>query len=169
VLRRTALAFLALALLVAGSAQPAVAAPPPTLTGESFHAFGSAVGGGLAIDCRHNGDGTTTFFFDAFSSASGPYAGQFSQSGEVTVRNLTPEIISLKAEFTIESSTGQVAGTTRLEAPVPDGQQYANCLPNFGEPAALDTSVLDLSYSATITNTSGVFADRGRTSFNHSH
>jgi hypothetical protein len=164
VLRRAALALLAVALLAAASVQPALAAAPPTLTGESFHAFGTGAGGGLGIRCEYHGDGTTTFSFGAFSTAQGPYAGNFSEEGEVTVRNLTGEVLSLTAEFTIESASGQVTGTARLEAPVANGHQNADC--TGSTPPMLDTAVLDLSYSATITTPSGVFADRGRMSFN---
>jgi hypothetical protein len=128
-------------------------------------AFGTAAGGGFGYHgCQPNGDGTNTYSFGAFSSADGPYAGNLSETGQVTVRNLTPEILSLTVEFAIESPSGQVSGSARLEAPDPDGQLYAIC--GGGDPPALDTTVLDLSYAATITTPSGVFADRGRMSFN---
>jgi hypothetical protein len=167
VLRRTALALVAAATLLVASAQSAVAAPPPTLAGQRFHVeylFGWP--DWPELTCRDNPDGTSTISFTASGSAGTgePYPGRWTETGVVTIGGpglyayAIRDILDLRASFTIESSTGQVSGTKRLTAPVEDGAGV-DCA-DSDVPIAWVTAN-DLSYSATITTPSGVFADRG--------
>jgi hypothetical protein len=162
VLRRTALTLLAIALLVAASAQSAVAAPPPTLTGQrffsSFYPYGS-----FHLPCTENSDDTITYSFSISGSTAGPYAGTFTESGTVVVRSRefgTGDLVSLRSEFTIDSPSGQLSGTMRLPAEVKDGVSLHSCAPPPNGPY-LETVPLGVRYSATITTPGGVFADRG--------
>jgi hypothetical protein len=74
------------------------------------------------------------------------------------------DVLSLRAEFTVDSAAGQVSGSKRLAAPVKDGASYGGCGGQC-EPV-IEIRLSDLNYGATITTTSGVFADRGRATFN---
>jgi hypothetical protein len=172
VLRRIALALLAIALLAVASVQPAQAAPPPTLTGERFFAQTPSPisSGAFNLVCRENADGTDTYTFTATGSTDAPYAGTFNETGEVNVRpdpSGLPhgDVLSAKAEFTIDSASGQVAGSKRLPAPIETGAPIASCSSTRNH-SALELRSLALRYNATITTTSGVFADRGGASLN---
>jgi hypothetical protein len=164
VLRRTVLALLAIALLAAAFAQPAVAAPPPTLTGKHIggEAFDTGFGD-MTVDCTRNADGSQTVVWD-FSNTDprDPYPGTVTERGSMTARgepgDFGGDIVSLSAEFTINSSVGQVSGTKRLTAPA-ENAAFWTCGDPEGE--VTDTNPLQLAYSATITTSQGVFADRG--------
>jgi hypothetical protein len=166
---RSAVAALAAALLA--FAAPAASAAPPTLTGEQFYSYGSPSAPfplPTTYGCTDNPDGTADVSWRLASqpTTSGPYDGTFSERGQMHVGppvaqdNPYRDVLSLGAEFTIESSAGQVSGTKRLTAPVADSAVVLCSSNEF----IVDTtgSSLALAYSATITTPQGVFADRGR-------
>ena len=75
-------------------------APPPTLTGESFHQDAPTI---TSIDC---GPLDIRFTYRATGNATGPYPGTFTETGA-----LTPGFRGLTASFTIDSPVGRVTGT----------------------------------------------------------
>lgn len=100
-------------------------ASPPSLTSE-FLASGatSENGGALVTSATCSPTSPSTIAFTATGTATGPYAGTFSESGVITVStafagqyvNGVPfnVVSSLEAYFTIESPTGTVTGSKRL-------------------------------------------------------
>ena len=155
---RAALAALVAALLAFGAA-PALAAPPPTLTGQSFFdatwPYGSA-----SIECLSG----NRYRFSAASTTTQPYAGRYTETGEVTMRVDTDaqvQVSAAQSEFTIESPDGQVVGTKRFVShPRSPVRGTTNC--EFPPYTGLDTSEpIAMSYTATITTPAGVFNDRG--------
>ena len=149
------------------------------MTGEDFYALGPLPTGDrqFLIDCRVNADGTQTYSFEASGPTTGPYSGSanftFFETGELTIRPKPTEpgipvgpadLLALSTEFSVNSAAGQVSGTKRLATPVEDGASYAGCGGSPGD-SVIETNLPNLSYSATITTASGVFADRGRATF----
>jgi hypothetical protein len=161
--------------VLAALAPAALAAPPPTMTGEQFDSFGGpwAVPVPMTMDCTHNPDGTADVSWKTIPqpTTAGPYDGNFTERGQMHVGPTNPpynifrDIRSLSAEFTIESSVGQVSGTKRLTAPVAD-DAVVSCESNefIVDTVSSPGSSLSLTYNATITTPEGVFADRGQAS-----
>jgi len=162
-----------LATVVAPSA--AAASPPPTLSGTFL------VASPVSITATCNPGSTSTMTFSAAGSAFGTYAGTFTASGVVTIGG-TPtgsgvngiplyEVTAVQTYFTIDSPTGQVAGTAQL---VTAGSVSGLCN-DFGTPTAFGTSLITgtfrelnpdstgfgLSYDATIETVDGMFGDSG--------
>jgi hypothetical protein len=146
---------------------PAALAAPPTMTGEQFDSFGgpAPVPVPLSVGCTHNPDGTANVTWQSISrpTTAGPYDGSFTERGQMRVGptaapdNPYRDVLSLSAEFTVESSAGQVSGTKRLTAPVADAAAVLCDSQEF----IVDTNPLTLVYTATITTPEGVFRDRG--------
>jgi hypothetical protein len=170
---RRALAVAAAVALVA--APSALAAPPPTMTGEQFDSFGgppAPIPVPMSMTCTHNPDGTADVSWQTIPqpTTAGPYDGDFTERGQMHVGptnppyNILRDVRSLSAEFTIESSIGQVNGTKRLTAPAAD-VAFVQCNPNeFVVDTTSGGDSLSLAYTATITTPQGVFADRGQAS-----
>ncbi len=102
--------------LVAIGAAPAYGAPPPTLTGQAFGGSYFSNGGvpsSMSLSCTTNADGTTTLSWRTEPGpSSGPYAGQDQETGEMRIRRHAPpnaqvDVLSLKADFTVDSPTGR--------------------------------------------------------------
>jgi len=131
----------ALALALAAAA---VAAGPPTLTGESF-----AQGGGSAdVPCAARG-GSATLTFSG--PATGPYPGTYTE--RLTVTYDPTGVATETAAFTIYSGDTTVTGTKTLSA-------AAYCLGELGRDY---TSTFTGTYSARIVGPSGAFHDEGTT------
>ena len=145
-------------------AAPAAAAPPPTLTGQAFGgSYYPGIQFNMSMSCTENGDGTTTISWRTEPQASGgSYPGQDQETGEMRIRRDAPnsqvDVLSLKADFTVDSTTGQVSGTKRLTAPVMDVTGVALCDQQEFE---VDIAPITVPYTATIINSQGVFTDRG--------
>jgi hypothetical protein len=145
------------------------AAVPPTLTGEELAACNQIQIGGSATPCASGSDvGSVTITsinsalgqggtvsFTASGQAAGPYGGTFTESGTGTWDGPTgAPLLDWESTFDIDSPTGTVHGTKRLQTRVP--AEDNNC-----RPLGMFAGVQNLSYEATITTASGVFIDRG--------
>jgi hypothetical protein len=163
------------------AAPAALAAPPPTLTGETFLACSSGLtipdgGGGCAVG-ETKGTFTTarncpptpgpdpapgSFTFAASGIAAGPYPGTVTANGSVTLGDfdatmgLQP-ILTFTESFTVDSAAGHVEGTKTLS--VSHGGLCYTTPPFFGAIAFVETT-----YKATITTPDGKFRDEGTTS-----
>ena len=122
---------------------------PPTLTGEQFH-VGSATGPLLCL-----GSGSFAFSYTVSGTATGPYAGTFTETGSGTASASTltdsGSVNSFTVTFTISSAAGQVTGTQTLIS------ANDQCLVNptiFGFDAGT-------SYQATIRTSGGNYTDQG--------
>ena len=71
-----------------------MAAPPSTLTGESFHLFSGIAGGRCDLS-------TASFSFDGSGAATGPYAGTFNETGDFTIA--AQKVTAFSSSFTIFS------------------------------------------------------------------
>jgi hypothetical protein len=147
---------LALAVLVAAavaSAKPAPSAPPPSLSGEAF------AGTPTITSANCNPAGQSTFTYHIIGGAFGPYPGTFEETGVVTIGPQVgafpsgDPLVSLTADFTIDSVVGQVQGTKEL---VPGPNALGICI----EPVHFATAI-NLQYEAIITTATGVFHDEG--------
>ena len=163
---RYVIALLSAVAIAAVAAPPALAAPP-TLTGERFDSFGgpAPVPVPMSVGCTHNPDGTASVTWQTIPrpTTTGPYDGNFSERGQMRLgplegtENPYRDVLSLSAEFTIESPIGQVSGTKRLTAPVAQSGA-ALC----DSSAFIVDAHVNLGYTATITTAEGVFVDRGQ-------
>ena len=143
-MRRTMLAALAGALIVAPTA---VAAPPATLDGETFHDPTPTI---TSLVCT---GGDIALGYSTTGTASGPYPGTYAERG-LFVR---PDLAAI---FRIDSPAGRVVGVktaavgvTCLEAPPCDSAD-----------ACADRNAVfagDGRYEAFISGPEGAFADRG--------
>ena len=127
--------------------------PPPSLTGEAF------AGSPTITSASCNPTGQSTFTYHIVGGAFGPYPGTFEETGVVTIGPQVgafpsgDPLVSLTAEFTIDSPTGQVEGTKTL---VPGPNALGICI----DPVRFATAI-NLQYEATITTASGTFHDEG--------
>jgi hypothetical protein len=152
-----------------GAAPNAQAAAPPTLTDELLLAddsFDMGSPGSITFTCRNNPDGTDTILLDAAGVARGAYAGGFDEHVEMKLRagpdSLQVDLLSLRADFSIRSSAGQISGTKRLPAPIDNGAYpFGRCDPDDQSNGGRYVDGIDLDYSATIVSSAGVFTDRG--------
>jgi hypothetical protein len=176
------------------AAAPANAQEPPSLTGENLHYSESSVPFQFTeAQCDQTTE-QTTFAYTipdpdpespvAPATATGPYPGTFTESGNVTIGPqinppIPPEIggfdpgtrgfsvgflIELEASFTIDSEVGQVEGTKHLIVEAPGNTGVCTEFDSiFGLPAQgiLRDARATLSYEATITTSTGKFRDRG--------
>ena len=112
----------ALAAVVAAAlgvfAPSALAAPPSTLTGQVFSAFGRAL---RPVDSdrlrARDAPDTLDVRFRATSTTQDTYAGSYVETGELVLKGnrdeFTLQVIRGSAEFTIDSAAGQVTGKKR--------------------------------------------------------
>ena len=178
------------------AAAPAVAQAPPTLTGEVFSThtvFDEPTSGTCTTDPQ---TGNTTFSMSFTGFAIGPYSGTFTEEITATIgpagapQPIGPfpdgnpdagpspadamigagQLLTLTANFTIDSPTGDVTGQKVLSAVVPADQthagvcaEFANSPTPFGPISGgyRDVRAFDLTYSATITTADGQFHDEG--------
>ena len=131
--------IVALALTVA---LPASASAASTLTGENFS--GSSASG--------NSHACNTPTFSASGTATGPYAGTFTEAGSWSV---VPDTFG--AQFTITSGTTTIIGSKSGSLTAPG--DAVSCKNTAASAFAI---VTDLHYSATIHSPSGVFHDEGK-------
>ena len=114
--RFTVIAAAAGLLGLSGLGVPAASAQagPPTLSGEELSASTLVTG---AVNCNSSGP----FSFTALGTATGPYAGTFSET--VSGDALSGQTISgdYTASFTITSATGDVTGTETLTSTISGG------------------------------------------------
>jgi hypothetical protein len=176
-MRRSNLAALAVVAVLATLVAPSVSAdsPPPTLSG----VFLSAEPVSITASC--NPGSTSTMSFSAIGTAYGPYPGTFTATGTVTIGgtltgfyvNGIPlyQVTSVQTYFTIDSTVGQVTGTTQLVTP---GSVSGLCN-DFDTPSPYGMSLITgtfrellpdatgfgLSYEATIETASGLYGDVG--------
>ena len=114
------LAIVATGLFAGLSTQPAAA--QASLTDERFDGFASQNTTLTSFSC--NPDGNSGFSYSSTGLAAGPYAGTYTETGTVEVGSQTEipgspgafrgELLRLDAEFTIDSTLGQVSGRKRL-------------------------------------------------------
>jgi hypothetical protein len=169
-LRRLVYLFFVLALsaTAALTASPARSANPaaPNLTGEMFNTNNYFFQGGV-FNC--NPDGNTTFTLVLNGVATGPYPGTFSETATVTIGPQPPglagPVTQFDASFAVDSPTGMVRGTKRLETVTsPAAGQCTNnpTVPNpVCPPIAAEIFALDATYDATIDSATGTSTDRG--------
>jgi len=168
------LAAAGLAVLVTASS---AFADPSGLTGESF------VASPLTIVASCPDSSGSSFTFSASGTASGPYAGTFTESGSITM-STSPfgfvdgiplySVATVQAVFTIDSPSGQVTGSKELV--VADPSVNGGCLDFVNRMLASDGSIVasgtfrrispsssgfGLSYDATIETPGGTFEDMG--------
>jgi hypothetical protein len=182
---------IAMALLAAA---PAVAQAPPTLSGEIFTthtAFDEPTAGTCVTDPD---TGNTTFSMSFTGIAVGPYSGTYTEDITATIGPAGPpipigpfpdanpdalpglgdssvgagQLLTLTANFTINSPSGTVVGQKVLSAVVPADQTHAGAcavldpsVPPGASGGYRDVRAFDLTYSATITTPDGQFHDEG--------
>jgi hypothetical protein len=175
----------ALAVSVA-CAGPAAAASSP-LAGEVLSAHGGYAGP-ISGACTANPDGSTSYSLDFAGTAHGPFPGTFSEHVAVTIGPATAvlpmgsfpdgfnpglgpddyvpagQLLTLTAEFAIDSAAGDVTGTKQLTAVVPaDSAHAGSCRQWDMAPTQLgtltgayeDVRAFDIAYSATIAKPTG--------------
>ena len=137
-------------------AAQALAAPPATLTGQSFV---DTVGGPSSVNCQQSGD----FTFSASGATAGPYVGTFTETGSGHVTQQLPvvgygTVTSFDAQFTVKSGTGDtlVTGTKTLNPAALDPGIV--CQNTTGGTGAINTPT---TYSATIYTPTGNYHDEG--------
>lgn len=132
------------------AAPPSPAAPPATMTGESF----VAVGGTGPDHCSSSGG---TFSFSASGVATGPYPGTFTETGAAT-ENREFFLDSFSADFTIYSASGDVlvTGSKHLDPSLLDQTACVYQPGNAGEMFGNGTI-----YNATIFTATGNYRDQG--------
>jgi hypothetical protein len=174
------------------AAAPALAQAPPTLTGEVFttHTFFDEP---TAATCTTAPDGTTSFSMSFTGFAVGPYPGTYTEAITATIGPAgapipigpfpdgfsgpgvdafigAGQLLTLTADFTIDSPTGTVAGQKVLSAVVPADATHAGVCAEFDNTATpfgaisggyRDVRAFDLTYSATITTPDGQYHDEG--------
>jgi hypothetical protein len=183
----------AVALAVSfGCAGPAAAATSP-LAGEVLSAHGGYAGPISGV-CTANPDGSTSYSLDFAGTAHGPFPGTFSEHVAVTIGPATVvrpmgafpdgfdpgqgpddyvpagQLLTLTANFAIDSAAGDVTGTKQLTAVVPaDSAHAGSCLQWVMAPtqfgtltgAYSDVRAFDIAYSATIAKPTGIISAAG--------
>ena len=149
------------------AAAPA-AAQPPSLAGESFVATGDlfflppgATPGEVQVSGACDPNGTSTFTFHATGPAFGPYPGTFDETGTFTMVGppVTEDLLVLtgfQAEFTINSTVGQVEGTKSFTGAVPGASTTCRAAP-----LRVFSGLAPTHYEAMINTTAGAFATEG--------
>lgn len=153
----TTRASIALALAVAAVGTAPAAAQPPTLTGEALTQHIPFTGPTTGLCSTNPATGATSYSFDLEGLATGPFAGSFTESIQVTIGPATGvlplgpfpgdgfgpgpanpsqfieagQLLSFDASFTIESPTGDVSGTKTLSAVVPADPAHAGVCDEF--------------------------------------
>jgi large repetitive protein len=155
--RFTVIAAAAGLLGLSGLGVPAASAQtgPPTLSGEELSASTLVTG---AVNCNSSGP----FSFTALGTATGPYAGTFSET--VSGDALSGQTISgdYTASFTITSATGDVTGTETLTSTISGGDACYQDPTDFSIGGGSD-------YQATIQPSGGgTYTDQGTSYFNWS-
>ncbi|MDX6449462.1 MAG: hypothetical protein QOK32_849 [Gaiellaceae bacterium] len=173
---RKALSLATVAIAFVVAAPLALAAPPPTMTGETLLACSPNLslftGGCSATETKGSVStirncpladpitpGPGTFTFQASGLATGVYPGTFTESGSATLAGLDlglglQPILEFTASFTIDSPAGHIEGTKRLS--VSEGG-ICDTVPPFYAGIAFLTA----SYTATITTPAGKYRDEG--------
>lgn len=157
----------------------------PPLTGEVFGGFAPGQHF-LTITAKQcNPQGISSFSFNSFGSAAGPYPGTYDESGTVSFGPITEPspfiefgfdagtVLDAQASFSIDSPVGQVLGTKTLDKMLVDVGSCADldqALIVLGIPVGtvpcenvhfVQADLKGLHYEATITNATGSFADSG--------
>ncbi len=178
---RAGVGFVVGFVVLALGAGPA-AARPPSLTGEVFSQHTSYTGPTSGV-CTAGSGGSTSYSMDFAGFARGPYPGSFSERIRATVGPRTApipigpfpdgfvsgpgpdsrvpagQLLSLTADFTINSSAGAVTGTKTLTAVVPADSRHAGaCVDSYR-----DVRAFGAIFKATITTAEGKFLDEGST------
>jgi hypothetical protein len=129
---RIARIFVAIAAAALAGSSVASAAPVPGgLSGETFHnEFVTEGIGGVprAQDCHQDGTSTVHFTTSGTATATGPYPGQFTETGTLTIGPQTlaqtnvvgtaqaGPVLTFTANFTVTSGTTTITGTKTLSA-----------------------------------------------------
>jgi hypothetical protein len=153
-----------MAVVLIASAQAAT--PPPTLEGELFFDPAPTVTG----TC--NPDGTSTIYFEAAGTASGPYNGTFTETGTATIgpqaftdppinSSFTGPIVTFDAVFTITSGTTQITGTKTLSL-ISGSQAIGDCVTQRGVHSVEVIALNSVSYQAAIGTGDATYSDHGR-------
>jgi hypothetical protein len=129
---------------VFGVGAATAAAPPPTLTGESFSIPGQI------NPCQVGSSATFSFTFSG--TATGPYSGPFSETITGTL-NGGNSLSAFSASFTIASTAGNVTGTASGTA-----TSSLGCGDGAGDTTG---AVFGVPYQATIQTGTGTYADQG--------
>jgi MBG domain (YGX type) len=175
-----------------GSAPAEGEAPtdPPTLTGQAFVESSSPF-----LEPRYPGScdrtADSSFTYDSSGVTDGPYPGTYTEQGTITVgpqtlpdrgylpnpvgagfvassRGFPTGLVTVHAEFHIDSAVGDVTGTKTLVAATTD--DVGACLdftdelvPESGRPGTgyIRDAYATVSYDATITTAAGTFQDTG--------
>jgi hypothetical protein len=168
---------LGLVVLVVGLlAQPAQAAPPVSLAGETFIGTGQSEGGPIGtseVSGTCNASGISTFTFTVTGTASGPYPGTFTESGSFTLGpavtqpdgNIVFPPLALDATFTILSATTTITGQKSLSPRTLKPYDFGACgegLAPFGfsTPNAAALQIM-ARYEAVIPRDGKTFRDHG--------
>jgi hypothetical protein len=144
--QRTTVLIMSIGLFAGATPLLPAHADPPSLSGEVLHS-----NNGTSTGCVYGSD-TISFTFSISGTASGPYPGTFSESGSVTFDRST-YIETFTANFTIDSSVGQVSGTKTSSA------TGITCS-TYGE---FFVSRSTTTYAAQIQTATGTFSDHGPT------
>src|SRR3954454_97864 len=122
------------------------------LTGETFSGSGETTG---TVACDFS-QATERFSFTSSGTASGPYAGTYSESGTVTL-NSSEDVVGFDATFTISSPSGDVQGSKSFGPQTVGGSGF--CGPSGRQNS--EGQATGLSYTAQITAPDGKFNDSG--------
>ncbi|MEA2410400.1 MAG: hypothetical protein QOC77_961 [Thermoleophilaceae bacterium] len=141
----------ALGVSIALVAAPGAFAASP-LTGETFSGPAQTT---TTAACDFS-QATESFSFNSTGTASGPYAGTYSESGTVTL-NTNEDVVGFDATFTIASPSGNVQGSKSFGPQTVGGSGF--CGPSGTENSV--GSATGLSYTAQITAPDGTFNDTG--------
>lgn len=151
-MRRTLIALLLGAAYVLAPA--ATAATPPGLGGMQLTASSTTI-----LSCNV-GDFGGSFTYATTGTATGAYAGTFTETGTVAVgpldaRNRHP-VTALNGTFAIDSPAGAVSGTHQFTAPSSGNAATADCLDGWSGPSAsLFAYQNALRYTAAIKTADG--------------
>jgi hypothetical protein len=144
--------LIALLLVAAATAVPAASAgTAPGLGGEQLTAAHTTI---LSCDVSDRGG---SFTYEATGTATGPYAGTFTETGTATVGPVDSayrqQVTALSGQFTIDSPAGQVTATHAFQLTGPSGVNVPTgaCLDGWsGVSASLFVFQNALRYDATI-------------------
>jgi hypothetical protein len=153
--------WLSVTVLVLGMVLvPGAAAQAPTLSGESFHQDIPTITSATCTDTELGGT------FKASGTATGPYPGNFQESGSAVTLIEGSHGVSddLRISFTIDSPVGRVTGTKHSTNFATESSSICNEGPNapvFGFNTTPGVFVSTDTYDANIVTTSGAFTDTG--------
>ena len=176
--RRVAAALVVTVGVATGGQLAHAQTPPPSLVRTLLAASESPLAASGDITVTYSCDmvvgGSLSVSYTASGTAVGPYSGAFTETGTVTgvVRTADPDtgiakgdLTSWHADFTIDSTLGDVVGTKTLDTSTLDTSVGFACFDGGfrGQPYDQEnaSAIARVTYEATIRTSDGVFRDAG--------